>query len=597
MDRPEARFRALRRALARPHALAKRTAGWFFATLDGRTALVAAGLALAFAAVGFRLVRVQLHPDKTVVTPKEFTRIVTAYRGCIFDRHGPGHPLAQTVPAWKIAADPMAFPDDAARGAAYRALCDAGLCKAEKLYEALSARRGHYRPIGTTTDPMVAAAVGKDPALRNRVRADKVSRRSYPLGRGLCHVVGAVNSNEEPLCGLEKTLDAQLRGTDGRITGDADRNRREIRSRRRECVDPVDGRSVVLAIDETLQFAVDQALDRAVEKWHPAAAWAIVQDPATGEILAMSSRPDFDPSRFGQATPEQQSNRAISTLYEPGSVMKTFAAAAAMDEGLVGTNTLLDVSPGLYCGRPLSDHTHGKNELTVAEMLAWSSNRGASRLGMMLGKERQQRHLKEFGFGKATGLPLRGEGSGRTIGDGSELNNIRTSMGQGMTCTAIQLVGAYSAIANGGSLMRPILVKAVLEPDGTPVFEARPQAVSHPVKPGTAEQLRAVLRSVAARGGTARRAAVPGYSVAGKTGTAQMVENGRYSNVKHRGTFVGFFPAMQPRFTILVTLEAVPPTPETPKAYHGGLSAAPVFAEIAEAAARIYGVPPDEPET
>jgi cell division protein FtsI/penicillin-binding protein 2 len=230
-------------------------------------------------------------------------------------------------------------------------------------------------------------------------------------------------------------------------------------------------------------------------------------------------------------------------------------------------------------------------------MLAWSSNRGASRLGMMLGKERQQRHLKAFGFGRTTGLPLRGEGAGTTIGDGSELNNIRISMGQGMTCTAIQLCGAYSAIANGGRLMKPILVKEIREADGTVVESTEPEVVGTPVSPATAAQLRSVLRAVTERGGTARRAAVRGYSTAGKTGTAQMVVNGHYSKTLHRGTFVGFIPASNPRFTILVTLEAVPPAPGEPKAYHGGISAAPVFAEIAESAMDIFAVEPDEKET
>ena len=590
------RFPSLVRAMARSAATIARRMARLVATIDRRMAIVAGFLAAVFAVVGWKLVRVQLRPDASVVEPSKYVKVVKAYRGGLFDRHGLDHPLAQTIPAFRVFVDPGEIKPEN-RSAVYRALARHSLCSPEKLYAAVSATRSRYKPLGETADRDVVDDLKTNDVLRRCTGTEKVSRRSYPLGRGLCHVVGVVNSAEEPLCGLEKTLDGQLRGTDGKITGDADRNRREIRSRRRECVDPVDGRNVILSIDETLQFAVDQALDRAVEKWHPRAAWAIVQDPRTGEILAMSSRPDFDPARFGAATPEQQSNRAISTLYEPGSVMKTFAAAAAMDEGLVGTNTLLDVSPGLYCGRPLSDHTHGKSELTVAEMLAWSSNRGASRLGMMLGKERQQRHLKAFGFGKATGLPLRGEGAGQTIGDGSELNNIRTSMGQGMTCTALQLVGAYGAIANGGRLMKPILVKEIRAADGTTVFEAEPEVVSNPVSPRTAEQLRAVLRSVASRGGTARRAAVPGYSVAGKTGTAQMVEHGRYSSVLHRGTFVGFFPAMEPRFTILVTLEAVPPTADQPRAYHGGISAAPVFAEIAEAAAKIFAVPPDEPET
>ena len=561
------------------------------ATIDRRMAIVAAVLAAVFAVVGWKLVRVQLHPDKTVVEPLEYVKVVKAYRGGLFDRHGLGHPLAQTVPAFRVFVDPGEIKADS-RSEVYRALARHSLCAPEKLYAAVAATRGHYKPLGETADRDVVEDLKTNAVLKRCTGLEKVSRRSYPLGRGLCHVVGVVNSAEEPLCGLEKTLDSELRGTDGRITGDADRNRREIRSRRRECVDPVDGRDVILSIDETLQFAVDQALDRAMEKWAPRAAWAIVQDPRTGEILAMSSRPDFDPARFGAATPEEQSNRAISTLYEPGSVMKTFAAAAALDEGLVRTNTLLDVSNTLYCGRPLRDHTHGHNELTVAQMLAWSSNRGASRLGMMLGKARQQAHLKAFGFGRRTGLPLLGESAGQTIGDGSELHNIRISMGQGMTATAVQLVAAYSAIANGGLLMEPHLVKAVAAPDGTILTNFPPRVVGRPCSERTARQIAEMLRAVVSREGTARRARVPGYTAAGKTGTAQMVYDGHYSQSDFRGSFIGFFPATDPRLAILVTCEATP-KPRT----DGGVCAAPVFARIASDAARILQIPPDDPDS
>ncbi|MBQ7666822.1 MAG: penicillin-binding protein 2 [Kiritimatiellae bacterium] len=573
----------------------RRLAARLAATMDSRMAVVAFFLACMFVYVGRKLVLVQLWPDASVVAPVEYTQVVKAYRGGIYDRRGKEHPLAQTMPAFKVFVDPQAVRKAGAEVEVYSALARHGAFAREKIYAALSAENSRYRPLGETVDSALVADISTNRVFRHRVGLEKISRRSYPLGRGLCHVIGTVNSAEEPLYGLEKTLDAFLRGTDGRITGDADRNRREIRSRRKETVAPVDGCDVILAIDERMQFAVDTALDRAMEKWHPRAAWAIVQDCNTGEILAMASRPDFDPLRFGSTTPDEQSNRAISTLYEPGSVMKTFAAAAAMDEGLVGTNTLLDVSPGLYCGKPLSDHTHGKSQLTVSEMLAWSSNRGASRLGMMLGKARQQAHLKAFGFGRTTGLALRGEGVGTTIGDGSELNNIRISMGQGMTCTAIQLCGAYSAIANGGRLLKPILVKEIRRPDGSTAKTFAPEVVSRPVSERTAAQLRDVLKGVTRPGGTARRAAVSGYSTAGKTGTAQMVVNGRYSKTLHRGSFVGFIPAEAPQYTILVTLEAVPPAPDQPKAYHGGVSAAPVFAEIAEAAARIFAVEPDDP--
>ena len=496
------------------------------------------------------------------------------------------------------------MPDDGARLAAYRTLASCGAFDRARVYEALVStnstfvdakgrvRRRRYFPIGETADQAVADLLATNPSVAKCTSKQCIIRRSYPQGSALCHVVGYANSNEEPLAGIERTFDRLLRGRPGYAATDATSLGRAIASRPRGARDPVDGDDVVLSIDLDVQLAVEEALDEAMTNaLPPRAAWAVVQDCRTGEILAMASRPNFEVAAFGSSTPEEQSNRAISTVYEPGSVMKTFAAAAAIDEGLVTPDTLLDVSPGLYCGRPLRDHTHGQSELTVAQMLAWSSNRGASRLGMMLGKARQQAHLKAFGFGRRTGLPLLGESAGQTIGDGSELNNIRISMGQGMTATAVQLATAYSAIANGGLLMRPILVNAVGRPDGTVLTNFPPQVVGRPCSERTARQIAEMLRAVVSREGTARRAHVPGYTVAGKTGTAQMVENGRYSTTDFRGTFVGFFPATDPRLTILVTCEATP-KPRT----DGGVCAAPVFARIAADAARILQIPPDDPE-
>ena len=579
--------------------------GRWFARPGVRFAVVALALAGAFAVVTRKLVQAQLHPDPDrIVVPGVVTNILSATRGGIYDRHGRRHPLAESFPQWKVAVDPLAVPDEAARLAAYRTLAGSGAFDRERVYNALVStnstfvdargrvRLKRYFPIGETSDRAVADLLATNPAVRRCTRKDPVIRRIYPQGAAFCHGVGFVNSIEQPLAGLERTCDAILRGRPGYAAADATSLGGAIASRPRGSRDPVDGNDLILSIDLDVQLAVEDALDEAMTNaLPPRAAWAVVQDCRTGEILAMASRPNFEVAAFGSSTPDEQSNRAISTVYEPGSVMKTFAAAAAIDEGLVTPDTLLDVSPGLYCGRPLRDHTHGQSELTVAQMLAWSSNRGASRLGMMLGKARQQAHLKAFGFGRRTGLPLLGESAGQTIGDGSELNNIRISMGQGMTATAIQLATAYSAIANGGLLMRPILVNAVGRPDGTVLTNFPPQVVGRPCSERTARQVAEMLRAVVSREGTARRAHVPGYTVAGKTGTAQMVENGRYSTTDYRGTFVGFFPATDPRLTILVTCEATP-KPRT----DGGVCAAPVFARIAADAARILQIPPDDPE-
>lgn len=578
--------------------------GRFFARTGVRFAIVGLLVVALFGYVTRKLVQVQLHPDPAkIVVPGVVTNVLAATRGGIYDRHGRRHPLAESFPLWKVAVDPLAVPGDDARLAAYRALAGCGAFDRAKVYEALVSTNStfvgrdgkvhakRYFPIGETADRAVADLLATNPALSRCTTKERIIRRSYPQGSALCHAVGFVNSIEEPLAGLERTCDRILRGTPGYVAADATAGRRAIASRRRGSRDPVDGNDVLLTVDLDVQLAVEAALDEAMtNEIPPRAAWAVVMDVRTGEILAMASRPNFVVSEFGSSAPEEQSNRAISTIYEPGSVMKTFAAAAALDEGLVETNTLLDVSNGLYCGRPLRDHTHGHDELTVAQMLAWSSNRGASRLGMMLGKARQQAHLKAFGFGRRTGLPLLGESAGQTIGDGSELNNIRISMGQGMTATAVQLVAAYAAIANGGLLMEPHLVKAVAAPDGTILTNFPPRVVGRPCSERTARQVAEMLKAVVSREGTARRARVPGYTAAGKTGTAQMVCDGHYSQSDFRGSFIGFFPASDPRLAILVTCEATP-KPRT----DGGVCAAPVFARIASDAARILQIPPDDP--
>lgn len=557
----------------------------------GRFSLACLFCAATFAYSARALVKVHLRPDaKFVSDPHSWEKILHARRGGIYDRNGRGHPLAETLSLWQLHVDPANIRDGETREKIYRAIAARNAFPNEKLFAALSPGRTHFRSLGFTSDSALVDDIRTNGLFRYRIGITDAIRRVYPLGRGLCHVVGMANSREQPLMGLELSMDKWLRGTNGCMRGTADGRHREIRELRCETIPARDGCDIILSIDQNLQFALDEALDEAMEQQPgPRAAWALALDPNTGEILAMASRPDFDPGAYRGGEAQREFNRCISTLYEPGSVMKAFAAAAAMEEGLVGPDTLLDVSPGLYCGKPLRDHTHGQNRLTVAQMLAWSSNRGASRLGMMLGKARQQAHLKSFGFGRATGLPLRGEGAGQTIGDGSDLNNIRISMGQGMTATAIQLALAYGAIANGGKLMKPILVREILNPDGSTAFRAEPEVVARPISEHTAAQLREMLKAVVSRHGTARRARVDGYTVAGKTGTAQMVEGRHYSQTDFRGSFIGFLPADAPQLVILVTCEATP-KPRT----DGGVCAAPVFARFAAEAARILQIPPDD---
>lgn len=557
-------------------------------TVRNRTMLTFALLSLVFFAVYARLYQVHVHPNEALLTsPREYKSVLPALRGGIFDRNG--QPLAQSRPNWKIAVDPgMIPPEDAA--AVYQALSAYNICEPERLFAAIGATNTRYRALGFIDNPVWVDEIQKNPLLRRCVRADASIRRVYPLGHETSHLIGYVNSNEDALEGLELSLDKFLRGTPGLILGEANSRRVEIRSRRKKRVEPINGCDIVLTIDQNLQHAVNEALDGAMEEFKPRSCWAIIQDTQTGEILAMASRPDFDPDHYNMANPTSHWNSAVFKQYEPGSVMKTFAAAAALNENLVHTNTLFDVSPGLYAGRPLEDHVSG--EITLTEVLQKSSNRGASRLGMMLGKARQEQYLRRFGFGERTGLPLP-KGS-ETTGDlgirrnrpWSDLQNIRVSIGHGISVSGIQLVNAYSALGNGGYLLKPTLVKEMRNPDGTVLARRETKILAQVIRPEVAEQVLAMLQTVCAPRGTGRRARVPGYTVAGKTGTAQIAIRGGYSRTDFCGSFVGFIPAENPRLTILVTLEA------PPRRYHGGTVAAPVFSRIAEFAVNYLGIPP-----
>lgn len=563
----------------------------------GRILLVCGFVLLGFAADARRLWRLATNEDgKSCGRVNSIaTSVIPSFRGAIYDRDGRKHPLAISRVWWKVAYDPSAVRDTNQLARIHDVLDGYGVFAPDRVDRALAERVKRYNPIGEMDVKAVRDDLATNPVVARCTSAERIDRRTYPPNRILCHVLGALRGDGVPRSGIEATLDRILRGTDGVATNHVSATREVIE--RIDTVPPQDGADVFLSIDLRLQEIVEEALDEGIAEFHPQAAWAVVQDPWTGEILALASRPAFDPARFYEATAAEQMNNAIGRQYEPGSVMKSFAAAAALESGLVSTNTMLDVTPGLYCGKPLRDHTHGQSELSLTQVLSYSSNRGAARLGMALGKDRQQAFLKAFGFGSKTGIPLPGELKGATVGDGSALNHIRVSMGQGMTATAIQLATGYSAFANGGKVMKPILVKGIDAADGSPLLRETPKVVSTPISERTARDMRFMLSRVAIRGeGTARRAAVRGYTVAGKTGTAQMAVRGGYSQTDYHSSFIGFLPAFNPRLTILVTM-AAPRDPEHPgKGVDGGVCSAPVFRKIAEEAMALYRVEPDRPE-
>jgi cell division protein FtsI (penicillin-binding protein 3) len=351
------------------------------------------------------------------------------------------------------------------------------------------------------------------------------------------------------------------------------------------------GASLTLTIDRQLQYVTEKALEKAVVESRAAAGMAVVLDPRTGELLALANAPRFNPNSPKDARPEAIRNRAVTDAFEPGSTLKAFVVATALDEKVINEDSEFDCEKGRWAvGRHVVHDTHPHGLLKPRDILQVSSNIGAAKVAQKLGRERLFAAFQRFGFGEKVGLGLPGEGKGSVPFPRADISLATQAFGQGLTVTAVQLAAAYGALANGGVLMKPYLVSKVVDPDGVVLLENGPTAVRRVVSEKAARQVVAMLESVVEPGGTAPKARLDEYRVAGKTGTAQKVDPlaGGYSD-KRIASFVGLVPAEAPRAVILVVIDE----PKTD--VYGGLVAAPVFKEIAQQAMPLLGVPPSRP--
>jgi cell division protein FtsI (penicillin-binding protein 3) len=353
---------------------------------------------------------------------------------------------------------------------------------------------------------------------------------------------------------------------------------------------PRPGGGVSLTIDRTIQYLAEREIDLAYRRTRARAAMAVVMDPHSGDLLALAIRPTFNPNSFATATANEWRNRAITDPFEPGSTFKVILAAAALEHRVVTPHAMIHGGHGVIRVANTTMRDWKKyGWLTFAEVLQNSSNVGAIKVGMALGRDRYARYISEFGFGAPTGVGLPGESRGlvRPPSRWSGLSLASLSIGQEISVTALQLVAAFGAVANGGRLMQPRLVRALLGPDGREVRTVDPHVVRQVIEPATARLLtRLLVRVVEA--GTGHAAAIPGFDVAGKTGTAQKLDprTQRYSRSAGVLSFVGFAPADEPRFVMLVLLD------EPQNERWGGEAAAPVFAAIGGEILRYLGVPP-----
>ncbi len=421
------------------------------------------------------------------------------------------------------------------------------------------------------------------------VGTEPARRRVYPMGPLAGQVLGTVGVDLEGLAGLELKYDRFLR-----VNGQSSISERDARGRRmkRQLQQPArngsGGFRLQLTLDATLQRFTEASLKKGVERSRALQGLALVLDPQSGEVLALAHYPEFDPNHRRDASRPNARPRAVTDPFEPGSTMKAFTVAAGLEEGVIAPEDRLYCERGRYRVGNRVIRDHGRYEwLSIADVLRHSSNICSAKIGEKLGAERLHAALTRFGFDRITSVDLPGEKTYplRPWSKWARIQLVTTSFGQGVAVTPMQLAVAYAALANGGQLVRPYVVKRATGPDGAVVFENRPQVVGRATTPEVAATLSRFLEGVV-ESGTGKEAQIRGVRVAGKTGTAQKVEigSGRYSTRDRIASFIGFFPVESPRFVILVIID----TPRT--ATYGGVVAAPVFREIGEFAADHFGL-------
>ena len=580
-------------------------------------------LAAGFIALGWRLVDLQIlkHDELRVLAQKNTRRlnIREPLRGQIRDIRG--NPLAISVPAKSVCADPTLITPHQLEVA--RALAPLLQTNETYLAERLQPRIREVDGRMVTNSyvvlkrkvpldvwnqihqAMTNLTFGVDEKnlrpsqktfyrnLRQKsVFAEEDQMRVYPNQALAAHVVGYVGGDDQAgQNGIELALNSKLAGVQGWRRTETDVRRRELVQYRDQDVEPRNGFNVVLTLDSGIQHIVETELAEAAERHTPISISAIVVRPRTGEILAMATLPTYNPNRPGAFPPEALRNRVITDISEPGSTFKIVVVSAALNEGKLRLNDVYDCEKGrfYFAGRTLHDH-ESYSSLTVEQIIMKSSNIGTAKIAIQkLGEDKLYDYVKNFGFGTRTGVPLPGEVGGilHPVKNWSKVSIAQIPMGHGLASTPLQMVMAMSAIANKGTLMRPMIISRLEDESGNVVAQYQPQVARQVISENAAYQMVKALKSVVSDEGTAAKAKLENYTVAGKTGTAQKVINGTYVRGRYFSSFIGFFPADNPELCISVVMD------EPKNGYYGGQTAAPVFKHIAERSARYLNLRPE----
>ena len=554
-----------------------------------RSAIVCLGLLVGFVIIFSRLFYLQViqaNEGALVAHEQHFQSMeVMGNRGIIVDRNGSTYAINVEVPS--VYAKPADIKD---RAQVVRKLAPILNMSARTLGSLLK-RKVPSIQLKRKLSPDEAKSVQALALPGITVKME--SHRFYPKGTALAHLLGIAGRDSQGLEGVEWRFDSYLRGQKQIIQFQRDASRGKIALVNTE-QRPHEGFRLTLTIDEVIQYIAEQELDEAMSRTKAKRGTVLVMDPATGALLAWALRPTFDPNQYQNWKNERYVNRAVTDPYEPGSTLKIMIAAAALEEGKTTPEELH------YCGdgaMPIAGTTmhdpikHGWMNFT--DVLTYSSNICMVKVANSLGEQKVYESLKAFGFGERTEIDLPGESAGSLYAvdewDGRTLSSL--AIGQGISVTPIQLLTAMSAVANGGSLLRPYVVSRVEDPRGDVVLAQHEHMRRQPISYETSEALKSILINVV-KNGTGKRAALLDYTVAGKTGTAQKVDpqTRTYSKTQYIGSFVGFVPAEEPRLAILVIIDE-------PEGVHGGGEvAAPVFRKVAGQVLRHLNVAPKDGE-
>jgi cell division protein FtsI (penicillin-binding protein 3) len=544
-------------------------------------------LLLWIGAIGLRLADLQVlhYGDFTQRAQRQQQRTieVSPRRGIIYDRHG--RELAMSVMVDSVFAVPAEIPDQANTAALLGRILN------------VDSREILARMKGSHAFCWVVRKVDSDLAARVRalnlkgIYFQKEPKRFYPKRELAAQVLGYVGTDDEGLGGIERLYDDHLRGMPGKMLISMDARRRWFGRVERQ---PDPGQSVVLTIDQNIQYIAERELQTAMEQTQAIAGTVIVSNPHTGEVLALANRPTFNPNLFNKIPTAFLKNHAVSDVYEPGSTFKMVTVAAALEEKLTRPDELIDCQMGAIVigGMRIRDHEKF-GVIPVTDIIAKSSDVGAIKLGLRLGEERFDHYIRAFGFGAQTGVELPGEtrGLAKPVSRWSKVSIGAISMGQEIGISAMQLDGLISTIANDGVWLAPHIVAApqgALRQVAYHPESGRPAEQRRVVSNLTAAQMKMMLQQVVLRG-TGRKAQLDGFSAAGKTGTAQKVDpsTGAYSRTKYVGSFAGFAPINNPALTVVVILDSAVGL------HQGGQVCAPVFQRVMQQALEYLNVPHD----